>query len=280
VNTITITLNYLSKTIKAEIDSFFERVLNYEYTVSKQAYLEARSKLNVEAFSKLYETTVNVAAEDLPEYKTWQGLRVGAIDGTTLTLEDTESLRGYFGVSGGENGVATARASTLTDVLNSGLTIDAQIAKYSTGERDLALLHHQKLMELGVADKFVILYDRGYISEEMIRDLTQKGIKFVFRVKRRQYPLIDSINAIDAWIDLRIKKNTYRVRVIKIMLNTGEEEILVTNLSTKKYGYTSFKELYSLRWGILSASFCYAHLFLRNLDLTGNSNGSVIKRCA
>lgn len=236
--------------MKTEIDNFFERVLNYDYSVSKQAYFAARSKLTVEAFSMLFDTTIKVALGEYTQYKKWRGYRVAAIDGTTLTLEDTPSLRGYFGVCGGEDCAPAARVSTLTDVLNSGIIIDAQIDQYKRGERDLAMIHHQKLVEHGASDKFIIIYDRGYISEELLRDFTQKDIKFLCRVKRRQYPQVDRQRRDDAQINLLIKKNTYRVRVIKIELDTGETETLITNLTGALYPYSCFKELYALRWGI------------------------------
>ena len=53
LNMIAITLNFLRKSIKQELDDFFSRVLCKEVNVSKQAYLEARYKLKLR--SKQYK---------------------------------------------------------------------------------------------------------------------------------------------------------------------------------------------------------------------------------
>jgi hypothetical protein len=242
-------LNFLAKSVQAEIHGFLDYVQFTESDISKQAFLEARRKLKVEAFSTLFNETAALAANDA-SLKRWHELLVDAIDGSTLQLENTQLLREQFGVCGGPTGVATAQISTLTDVLNNNIVIDAQIAKYGTSERELAYRHHERLVELGTPEQHVIIYDRGYMSEAMLIDLTKKHINYVFRVKRRQYIQLDKITTQDARIYLKIGTNKYRVRVVKVKLSTGETETLVTNLAMNKYPYGWMKELYNLRWGI------------------------------
>ena len=46
-------------------------------------------------------------------------------------------------------------------------------------------------------------------------------------------------------------QNKIKIRLIKVILDTGEIEILMSNLmDKKKYPKAIFKELYFMRWGI------------------------------
>lgn len=45
-------------------------------------------------------------------------------------------------------------------------------------------------------------------------------------------------------------KKTIKARIIKIKLSTGEEEILITNLTKEEVNTDEMKELYNLRWQI------------------------------
>jgi len=146
----------------------------------------------------------------------YEGYRLFAVDGSIVTLEDTLALRGEFGVSGEENGVASGRLSTMTDVLNSGIIMDAQFTKYSIGERESAIRHHEKLQALGIEDETIMLYDRGYISEQMVSDLNSKHIHYVFRVPKGWNKTVDSLEVgTDAVIEIKVHKTVLSVRIVK-----------------------------------------------------------------
>ncbi|KAA6307646.1 hypothetical protein EZS27_040682, partial [termite gut metagenome] len=47
------------------------------------------------------------------------------------------------------------------------------------------------------------------------------------------------------------KRTPIRVRMVKVLLDTGETEVLITNLyDTSLYTTEELKEVYHLRWGI------------------------------
>lgn len=56
--------------------------------------------------------------------------------------------------------------------------------------------------------------------------------------------------------------NTIKVRCVKVELETGEIEILLTNLETEKFTSDEIKELYNLRWQI---EINYRHLKIENI---------------
>lgn len=64
------------------------------------------------------------------------------------------------------------------------------------------------------------------------------------------------------WVDLKLPDNkryksmklpaSLRVRFVRVLLETGEIEILATSLSEEAFKAVEFKELYHFRWGIES----------------------------
>jgi hypothetical protein len=129
------------------------------------------------------------------------------------------------------------------------LVIDAHIKTYCIGERAIAFLHHQKLLEIGM-NNVVIVYDRGYISGELVADLADKGIEFVFRTKRGQYKNIDAETHADSDHYIFYGFRRLPVRVAKFVLVTGEIETLVTNLSRKEFSIKDLATIYCMRWGV------------------------------
>jgi len=255
INTVVLTLNFCARSIQVEIDDFFEVIGKPELTVTSTGFIDARAKLKPEAFSVLLDDTVKLASNAHPLLKTYNGYRIFAIDGSIIILENTEALRGQFGVCGGEKGIASARLSTLTDVINSGIIMDVQLTKCSVGERESALCHHKKLESLGIADDSIILYDRGYISGQMVNDLNSKAIHYVFRLRKGWNKDIDELE-IDTDKILGIKPNEIPliVRIVKFQLDNGEIETLLVDpkLPADIFTFLNMQEIYFYRWGIES----------------------------
>lgn len=248
-NMVVFTLNFVRKSAQIELDRFFEQILQSRDRASKQAFSEARFKLTVDAFRLLFLETAKMAA-DSRDLTTYKGYRVLPVDGTKLQLEDTYALRGYFGVDGGELGCASARASVVTDILNGGLILDAQIGRLSCGERELFARHFAMLKELGIENPLLI-FDRGYASADLFEALG--GTPFLFRLQRSFNAEIDRMKLGECVKPLKIKGREFRLRILKLKLSSGEEEILVTNLPKSAISSSDLKELYRLRWGVETA---------------------------
>lgn len=248
VDIISIVLNFTKKTMRLELDSFFEKVKKSDNNVTVQAFSEARQKISPEAFLILFKKIVRLfyTAEDL---KTYRGYRLLAIDGTVLEIKNSKELRDYFGhVKNGYEEIARARASALYDVEND-IIVDAKIDNFGTSERDLAREHIENLIELG-SKKDIILFDRGYPSKELLEQLSENGIDFVIRVSNSFIKEVNNVKKDDEIVRFKFKKKYYNVRVIKIMLDSGIEEILVSSLLGGEFTKADFKEIYFKRWGI------------------------------
>ena len=90
------------------MDKLFEHF--EEESVSKQAFSQARANLNPEFVRKFADGIAEIHAQD-PDAPSWNGMRLIAIDGTDIALENSEELKEVFGCSGSRRNAATALGS-------------------------------------------------------------------------------------------------------------------------------------------------------------------------
>ena len=98
--------------------------------------------------------------------------------------------------------------------------------------------------------KELILFDRGYPSFELIKELLEAKIHFLMRVRSKFSIVIDKLSEGDHFIDLEHGGEKIYVRVIKFQLDGGEKETLITSIKEKKIRIKAFKALYFKRWPI------------------------------
>ena len=183
------------------------------------------------------------------DYKTYRGYRLCAIDGSIMELNNSEILRQSFGyIDNRSMKVARARASAIYDVEND-MILTSKIAKFTTGERDLAIELIDQLKEIGLK-KDLILFDRGYPSSKLISHLEKSNIKYLMRVSSSFIKSINEVTGEDQIVEVKVDGKKIKIRVVKFMLESGEEEKLITNLIDENLSIDEFKALYFKRWGI------------------------------
>ncbi|MFV0518765.1 MAG: hypothetical protein ACK5LY_00690 [Lachnospirales bacterium] len=114
------------------------------------------------------------------------------------------------------------------------------------GERVQAL----KLLEkpfCGYGKKVIILFDRGYPSQEFISQLYKKDYFFVMRNSTSFLKICVNCDIGDHIVSYEFKGELFKLRVVKFELNTGEIESLVPNIFDENFTISDFKELYFLR---------------------------------
>ena len=229
---------------------------------SEQAFSKARNKMNWSPFKKAFEAIrgcVYGAEENgkLPKHlKTWKGLVLAAIDGTTTPLPNRPFLARIFGTAGRGNTSPTARVSIAYDTLNH-LVLAAEIDYMKVGERNLALRQVNELFQIIRPSKLLFLLDRGNPSFEVFKTIKDGGGFFLARVRKGFNSEIDDfclqagVSVADKVIYLKNPNNSgerLKVRVIKLVLPSGEEETLITNPFF--CALCDFKALYFKRWPI------------------------------
>ena len=253
-------LNFVKRSLQDELDEFFKLESGEVVAVrevTKSAFSQARKKLKAEAFIELNRVQVDYFYEHFPTER-WQGLRLLATDGSTVQLPETADIIAHFGLW---QSVPVARVSQLFDVLN-GVTVDALIGPKAKGEREFAALHFDKI---GPAD--LVLLDRGYPAFWLFVLIRLQEADFCARMPIGVWDVVDQFVASglsEQIVDLQpcqtaIKECQTRnlptaplkVRLIRIDLDSGEVEVLITSLlATIQFPHSVFKDLYHYRWPV------------------------------
>ena len=241
-------LYFVKKSIQIELNSFFELIDEEGLGVSKQGYSEARQKISPHAFITLADAIIAWFYDD-DSFKTFKGYRLSAIDASTLELNNSERLRNAFGYAEGKTvKLARAMASGIYDLEND-MMIVSKITRYASSERDVAIELIEKLKKIGLKND-LILFDRGYPSRKFISYLQNSNVKYLIRVSSSTMWQIKQAKGEDQIVKMKVDGQVIFMRVIRLMLDSGEEEILVTNLLDENFSIQEFKALYFRRWGI------------------------------
>jgi hypothetical protein len=240
-------LNMAKASSQNALERFFPQLKKENLRMSQQAFSAARQKVKWEAFQEMHEVSVEGSYHE--QWETWNGYRVMAIDGSFIQLPDDAKLLAYFGGLGPEQTSPTALGSILYDLLND-IIVDARLVPVSRDERSLAEEHLEALKKLESFNRGheLIIFDRGYPSHGLVKSLQDKEIKYLMRTQKNFAREIAAQESGDGWAVFGPEK--LRVRVIKLMLKSGEEETLITNLDDPKLGVEDFRELYHRRWGV------------------------------
>ena len=240
-------LHRLSGPLQLELDAYCEFLETAP--VSKQAFSKARANLNPAFVRKFADGLAELHAKD-SDAPTWCAMRLIAIDGTDIALENSAELKRVFGCSGSKRDAATALGSLAYGPLDHAI-YDCQIAPYATDERDLAKLHMARLQGLGLKGS-LLLFDRWYPSTSFLAYTMDAGFFFVMRVRKKWNLQVDAVKTED-WVTLSHENKDFTVRVLKVTLSTGETETLLTNLNQEQLPWEQAAQLYFKRWGIETA---------------------------
>lgn len=226
--------------------------------VSKQAVSKARQGILSSLFEKLFLFSSKTYYDAIPSRKNWNGFHVFAIDGTRIQIPDTKKnlieFGDYHNSMNPDKHWSLSLGSTIYDVLED-IIVHASIHKGNYSERKAALSHLEALEAMNLHKNSVIIFDRGYYSQEVYRYFVAKGYYCLMRMSRgikfatRQ----TSNDVITPLVGLSKKgQKTIPIRVISVILDTGEIEYLTTNIMDDTITPDMFKELYFKRWPIES----------------------------
>ena len=249
----------LRKSIKSLQIKLNEWSDSLDYSVTASAFSQARKKFKHTAFIELLQTCiVDVMYQD-EDYVAYKGHRLLAIDGTTLRLPTSEECLESFGkVRNSTIAPVEAKASILYDILNR-IPVHAELFPGRTSDITCAPAHLNHLRH-----EDIVLADRGYDSYRFFAAIIEQSADFIVRTRAKNRVKFHGLTANSKHRERCVvleKPYTYRedetlpdrlkLRFIRVDLDNGETEILVTSLlNKKKYPRNHFKVLYAKRWGV------------------------------
>lgn len=236
--------------------------------VSSSAFTQARANLSHTAFIELNQKAVvdvMYRDDDIIRYK---GMRVLGIDGSKILLPNSQSIKETFGEISYSNDHpdikgthAYGLASVLYDVCNK-VVIDSKLGKARDYEVDLAIGHlcHTKENDL-------LICDRNYPSYFFVATLCHRKRNFVIRCSAASFSqareMLKGNGPDDQTVTVKVNSGKSKeikegnlpqkitVRFVRVKLDTGAYEVLITNLMDKElYPTQEFKTIYAMRWGV------------------------------
>ena len=218
--------------------------------VSKQAISKARQGISHKAFLELFRLSVKQFYFQPVNLRTWNGFHIYAVDGSTIQIPESKENYEVFGGNPNKTKIISplASASVLYDVIND-ILIDVSLHPYRYNERESAKAHVDFLPRF---PNSIILFDRGYPSEDMFHYLNSKGILFLMRVPKTFKKAISEQEDALFTYPASCNKDSLTLRSIHFLLEDGSTEYLVTNLMPEQIAKENFPDLYQFRWGVES----------------------------
>lgn len=258
------------KSLAVVLGDFFD--WKPEKLVTKSAFCQRRQAIRPAFFQDLFYHTAESFYRCFADYRRWKGKRLLAVDGTGQALPNFAALGHSLGFHLNQHANRpSTRLLLIHDVLNNVINrVDLHT------QNSAEIIEAYQNVALGIRDA-IYLYDRHYASfalaylhhrhgsdcvirmkteggSNMVRDFVQSAhqqdiIRVKLRTGRAYYKLVE--------LGLRPERNTeFRVRLVRVELDDGTVEILMTTLlDTKRYPYEDFKWLYGKRWGVETAIF-------------------------
>ncbi len=258
-------MNFIKGSCQDELDYFFKAINNNESfsrEVTKSALCKARKKLKYEAFTELNKKAVTFFHEHFSP-TLWHGFNLMGIDGSTIKVPRTPEVEDHFGVwnKDGDAPCPLARISQMFDVLNK-ITVDAIISPKAIGERELCERHF-----INLKPNDLLLMDRGYPAYWLFNLILTRGANFCARVSYSKWKPIKKFfhsdkpeqiirlkapaSSIKKCRELGLNTQALKLRLVRIELENGETEILITSLiDTESYPLDIFSDLYHHRWPV------------------------------
>ncbi len=277
--------------------------------VRPSAFVEARKKINVQAFRELF-AAFQFFTFGL-DRKGFLGYRVLAVDGSTINLPRHPGADSYIQNKGHPEGINQLHLNALYDICNNTY-FDALIQPEPKMNEVQALIDMIEARPLFM-EKTLIIGDRGYESYNLFAHVMRKeNLDFLIRVKNNRTAMrpIQRLPMTELDVDvtfticttqrnedkerghifIQTRPNSERAyspkthagrwdfespcpmsfRVVRFLLPSGEYETLVTSLP-RFIRLEQIKELYHKRWGI-ETSFRNLKYALGLINLHGKSD--------
>lgn len=262
-----IIINLPKRSLSIELQEFFNSIGQMN-GCTKGAFSLQRGKLDPLFFQVWNKWLVDFFYFYYGDHaKRWRGFRVQAVDGSTAYLLNQKEVVDYFGTHANQHSTRPlARIMQIQDVLND-ITVWGDIYPIKEAEQTIMANQVSRLYEDSLT-----LFDRGFagypllyllMNEETPRHFVMR-CRVGFNKETKQFirstknskiielsPNSSAIKTLYQHGYIITPETKIKVRMVKLTLPTGEQEILLTNLyDSKLYSIADLQYLYSLRWGI------------------------------
>jgi hypothetical protein len=222
---------------------------------TSSALRQARQRLGPAPLRALFDLLRGPAATTATQAVRWRGLLLTVIDGTSMSVADSDAVRARYRKQRGNHGGAGYPALRLSALLTCGTrsVIDAVFDPITTGELDQA-----RALARNLRAGMLLLADRNYAAATLVETLAATGADLLIRCKNgRRLPVITH-HRDGSWLSTI---GTRRVRVIDAQITvktsdgirTSGYRLITTLLDPRRYPAGELITLYHQRWEIETA---------------------------
>lgn len=279
-DTLRLILSMGGSVLSDELSNYF----NHDCSLlpSKSAFIQQRAKILPAAFEYIFKTFTT--KYETP--KLYKGYRLLGADGSVLNITHNPNDKDtYIQTSEEAKGFNQLHLNALFDLENK-LYIDAKVQAIRKKNETGALV--DMVDESNLPGDVILIADRGYESYNLFAHVSEKGWKYLIRVKDITSRSIASTldlpdtDEFDETITLNLtRKQTNEIkanpkkykfmpkhsrfdyfelknssfyelkfRIVRFKLTENTYETIITNLDVKEFEKEEIKELYHKRWGI------------------------------
>ncbi len=253
---------YRHKSISEVLDDLGLALPDSDATfVSKSAAAQARQRLGPTPLKWLFEHSAQHWSNQDQRAYLFKGLKLFALDGTTLRTDDSAENRAHFGAQLYSSGTVASypqvRGVTLT-ALPTHLVHSAAFGPYGTNE----MLYAKQLIA-NIPNESLTVFDKGFLSAEILCALTHNGTErhFIIPAKANtRWELVDGDEK-DGTVRMRVSPQAkakcaqlpefWEARIITTVDSRGRKRVLLTSLQERRrYKPADIANCYERRWGI------------------------------
>lgn len=224
----------------------------------KAAIVRARKRLGAAPLKALWEETSQLIGSIGQQGCFYRGLRLMAMDGSTLDVPDSPKNEAYFGKQDSSRGKMAFPQLRFVALCECGphAIHSVAVGKYLQSENALA-----KLLLKDFSKGMLCLMDRLFFSFHFWREASATGADLLCRVKKSLILPAEKILSDGSYLstiyastkDRRHKVNGIKVRIIKYQISKQNESnyiLMTTLLDEKTFPARELANLYPQRWEI------------------------------
>jgi len=291
-------LNRKGLSSKMEIEEFIDICKIDE--ISTPGFFKQREKLNPKVIEYLNNESMKLFYNNFKkEVKTYKGYVLVSEDGSDFEIPNTIKTRTDFeskNSRASKENIARAHVSMTYDILNK-FVLTTEVDRYRASELEMMRKNLIKAKKLVGDFKIIRIMDRAYASIPDYYYSNKEDDKFVVRLSSNSLTKIRSemtkndevVRVENDWgrtskykqkypeiYDFFIQRNYIEIRIVNIILNTGEIETLVTNLSKEEFSTEEICELYGMRWGI-ETNYHYLKESMKITNITSSKKDIILQ---
>lgn len=250
---------------------------------------KARQRVGEKPLRELFRISANHWAHQQAQRDRWRGLSVYAMDGTTLSVPDTDENREAFclpGTGRGQSGYPKLRMVALL-AARSHLVVDAAIGAYQgkgTAEPALA-----KPLWNEVPDNALLLADRNFIDYEQLYRFASAGVDRHWIVRTKKSTKTKHVSFLNdgtelAEVEIHRSRRRHdpslprwmRVRIMHYQFDGAPQRLMTSLLDPDRWPADEVVAMYHERWEIeLAFDELKTHMLERRESLRSKSPETV-----